>query len=156
MLLLNLKSGEYLTIGEDTYIQFFKHSSSTIRAAVHAPRDVLVLRGAVHERTGERPKGLSDTDRLPKSPSECKYDARHYEEWIKKREAREREIQHEMEERDSALRELTAIADNIEELIAENGSRTVKTKLNDVCARINALGFAQNGGSRGGRTEDER
>jgi len=147
MLLLTLKSGEYLTIGEDIYIQFFKQSAANIRAAVHAPRDVIVLRGTVHERTGERPDVLFETDKLPKSPSAQKYDASHYEEWVKKRELREREIQRETEERASALGELAEITDSIEELIAAQGSRAVKEKLHDVYARINALGFAQSGKS---------
>lgn len=59
MLSLRLKSGEYLTIGEDVAIQVFPESSSAVRVAVSAPRDVNVLRGDVRERTGaKRPAGL--------------------------------------------------------------------------------------------------
>jgi len=140
MLSLNLKSGEYLTIGDDIYIQFFKHSSTAFRASIHAPKSVTILRGEVHERTGERPEGLHD--KPPKSPSERRYDAKHYEEWIKKRELRERERQREAEARKAVMQELTEIAENMEELIAAHGSRTVKEKLNEVCSRMSTLGFA--------------
>ena len=59
MLSLQLKDGEYLTIGEDIVIQVF--TNSTIRVAVQAPRDMTVLRGEVLERIGEdRPDCLFD------------------------------------------------------------------------------------------------
>ena len=59
MLSLNLKDGEYLTIGEDIVIQVF--TNSTIRVAVQAPREMTVLRGEVLERGGEdRPDCLYD------------------------------------------------------------------------------------------------
>ena len=51
MLSLNLKDGEYLTIGDDIVIQVF--TSSTIRLAVQAPREVPIVRGEVLERNGE-------------------------------------------------------------------------------------------------------
>ena len=55
MLFLQLKSGEYLTIGEDIAVQVF-HG---IRVAVKAPKEVSILRGEVRERNGEaRPEGL--------------------------------------------------------------------------------------------------
>ena len=54
MLSLQLKDGEYLTIGEDIVIQVF--TNSTIRVAVQAPRNMTILRGEVLERSGkERP-----------------------------------------------------------------------------------------------------
>ena len=59
MLTLQLKDGEYLTIGEDIVIQVF--TNSTIRVAVQAPRDMTVLRGEVLEQNGEeRPDCLYD------------------------------------------------------------------------------------------------
>ena len=67
MLLLQLKDGEYLTIGEDIVIQVF--TPSTIRVAVKAPREMAVLRGEVLERNGEeRPACL----RCPKPPQKPK------------------------------------------------------------------------------------
>ena len=62
MLSLNLKDGEYLTIGEDIVIQVF--TNSTVRLAVQAPREMTILRGEVLERSGEdRPDCVFD--RLP-------------------------------------------------------------------------------------------
>ena len=59
MLFLQLKSGEYLTIGEDITIQVFRDSCARIRVAVNAPGGVAVVRGEVRERNGEgRPEGL--------------------------------------------------------------------------------------------------
>ncbi len=51
MLSLNLKDGEYLTIGQDIVIQVF--TTSTIRLSIQAPKDVTILRGEVLERNGE-------------------------------------------------------------------------------------------------------
>ena len=59
MLFLQLKSGEYLTIGEDIAVQVFRDGSERIRVAVKAPRSVTILRGEVWEQNGEdRPDGL--------------------------------------------------------------------------------------------------
>lgn len=59
MLSLNLKDGEYLTIGDDIVIQVF--TSSTIQVHVTAPKDRAILRGEVLERNGEkRPDCLVD------------------------------------------------------------------------------------------------
>ena len=66
VLSLNLKDGEYLTIGEDIVIQVF--TNSTVRVAVQAPRDMTVLRGEVLERLGaERPDCVFDP-KAPKRP----------------------------------------------------------------------------------------
>ena len=59
MLFLQLKSGEYLTIGEDIAVQVFQETGDRIRVAVSAPRDLAILRGEVRERNGaQRPDGL--------------------------------------------------------------------------------------------------
>lgn len=59
MLFLQLKSGEYLTIGDEIAVQVFQETGDRIRVAVKAPRDVSILRGEVRERLGtERPEGL--------------------------------------------------------------------------------------------------
>ena len=57
MLSLQLKSGEYLTIGDDIVVQVFEQGG-TIRVAVKAPRELPILRGEVRERDGQRPDGL--------------------------------------------------------------------------------------------------
>lgn len=59
MLSLRMRSGEYLTIGEEIAIQVFPESGTAVRVAISAPKDVRILRGEVRERSGaERPKGL--------------------------------------------------------------------------------------------------
>lgn len=59
MLSLQLKDGEYLTIGDDIVIQVF--TNSTIRVSIQAPKDMPILRGEVLERSGEeRPPCLYD------------------------------------------------------------------------------------------------
>ena len=60
MLFLQLKSGEYLTIGEDVAVQVFRETGDRIRVAVKAPKEIPVLRGEVRERNGtQRPDGLA-------------------------------------------------------------------------------------------------
>ena len=69
MLFLQLRSGEYLTIGEDIAVQVFQETGDRIRVAVKAPRDMTILRGEVLERIGEnRPDGVI----TPKTPGSVK------------------------------------------------------------------------------------
>jgi len=137
VLLLNLKYGEYLTIGEDTYIQFFKHSNSSFRAAIHAPRDVAILRGEVHERTGDRPDGVHD--KPFKSPSERRHNDQHYKEWTRKIELREQERRQRTEEKTAVLQELSSLAANMDDLIAAHGNIGVKEKLLQLCSQLESL-----------------
>ena len=72
MLSLQLKDGEYLTIGEDIVIQVF--TNSTIKLAIQAPREVPIVRGEVLERNGEdrpdcvfAPKAQSTPNKRTKS-----------------------------------------------------------------------------------------
>ena len=59
MLFLQLKEGEYITIGEDIVVQVFPDSGSMTRLAIKAPRELTILRGEVRERNGaKRPEGL--------------------------------------------------------------------------------------------------
>ena len=66
MLSLQLKSGEYITIGDDIVVQVFRDGPVN-RVVVQAPRELPILRGEVQEREGNRPEGL--LPRCPKSPS---------------------------------------------------------------------------------------
>lgn len=67
MLTLQLKDGEYLTIGEDIVIQVF--TNSTIKLAIQAPREMTVLRGEVLERNGDqRPDCVFDLKAPKGSP----------------------------------------------------------------------------------------
>jgi len=153
MLSLQLKSGDYFTIGDNITVQVLKRSSSLVRVIVEAPREIPVLRGKVHERTEERPEWLRE--KPPKSPSERKYDAKHFEEWTKKKELREQERQRESEEKAFVLRELIDITDRIDEIIAAHGTGNIQDKLTDLRSRLADLEDGQNTVNEGGTAEDE-
>ncbi len=59
MLSLQMKSGDYVTIGEDVVVQVFRESGPQVRVSIKAPREVPIIRGAVLEQAGQkRPEGL--------------------------------------------------------------------------------------------------
>ena len=85
MLSLQMKSGDYLTIGEDVIVQVFKDSNAKFRVSITAPKEIPILRGAVREREGgARPDGLRKGV-LP-SPSSRRYAARRMEQYMQKLE----------------------------------------------------------------------
>lgn len=56
MLSLQLKTGDYMTIGGDVVVQLDRISGNRCKLMVQAPRDMAILRGEVLERIGgERP-----------------------------------------------------------------------------------------------------
>jgi len=55
MLSLNLKQGEYLTVGSDVVVQLDRISGDSCTLAVQAPREIPILRGEV----GQRPACLA-------------------------------------------------------------------------------------------------
>ena len=56
MLSLQLKTGDYMTIGGNVVVQLDRISGNRCKLMVQAPRDMAILRGEVLERTGgERP-----------------------------------------------------------------------------------------------------
>ena len=64
MLSLQLKTGDYMTIGEDVVVQLSDISGDRCKLMVQAPRDKTILRGEVLERTGgERPECVFDGPR---------------------------------------------------------------------------------------------
>lgn len=64
MLSLNLKPGEYMTIGEDVVIQLDRMSGDRCKLLVDAPKELTILRGEVLERAGgQRPDCVFDTPR---------------------------------------------------------------------------------------------
>ena len=67
MLFLMFAPGDYLTIGDNVVIQVSKVEGSRCKLAIHAPREVSVLRGKVLERSGEeRPDCVLDASLLSK------------------------------------------------------------------------------------------
>ena len=79
MLSLKLKSGDYLTIGENITIQVFKQAGSAFCVEIQAPREIPILRGELHERLGERPEGL--LPERPRSPARRRYDEKRRDGW---------------------------------------------------------------------------
>lgn len=73
MLSLQMKSGDYVTIGNNVVIQIFRESGPQFRISIKAPREIPIVRGEVLERNGEaRPEGV-----LPKPPKKCPSDQIH-------------------------------------------------------------------------------
>lgn len=64
MLSLQLKTGDYMTIGEDVVVQLDRISGDRCKLMIQAPKDMAILRGEVLERTGgERPECVFDGPR---------------------------------------------------------------------------------------------
>ena len=64
MLMLQLKTGEYITIGENVVIQVNEVSSGRCKLMIEAPRDIPIVRGELLERAGqERPECVFETRR---------------------------------------------------------------------------------------------
>ncbi len=140
MLSLQLKSGEYLTIGDQIAVQIFEQGNSTFRVAVKAPREIPILRGEVRERTEARPDGLRA--KRPKSPTERQRDARRLEQWAEREERRRREDA----EKADVMRELMRLADRVDALLAGQGQTGVRDELKDVRARLTELTSRQAAG----------
>ena len=61
MLSLNLRPGQYMTIGDNVVVQINRISGERCKLTVDAPKDILILRGEVLERTGgQRPDCVFD------------------------------------------------------------------------------------------------
>ena len=64
MLFLQLKTGEYMTIGDNVVVQLNDISGNRCKLMVEAPREVPVVRGELLERAGaERPECVMETAR---------------------------------------------------------------------------------------------
>ena len=62
MLFLQLKTGEYMTIGDNIIVQMSDVSGNRCKLMIEAPREVPVVRGEVLERNGaERPECVMET-----------------------------------------------------------------------------------------------
>lgn len=137
VLSLRLKSGEYLTIGENIILQIFKQPGSAVCVEIQAPREIPILRGEVHERSGERPDGL--LAERPKSLARRRYDTKRQEMWLEQKARREARYQRAEEERRDTLRELTEVADRLDELMTAYGSTGVQERLKALCGRFAAM-----------------
>ena len=64
MLFLQLKTGEYMTIGDNVVVQLNDASSNHCKLMIEAPREVPVVRGELLERAGEpRPECVIEVAR---------------------------------------------------------------------------------------------
>ena len=120
MLSLQLKSGEYVTIGEEIAVQVFKQSGDSFHVAVKAPREVPILRGKVLERTERRP---------PQSPSEQRHNAKRLEAWTLKKAMRE-------QIRAAAMEDLLEVAQYIEDLAVDRSCCVERQRLSVLGVRI--------------------
>ena len=64
MLFLQLKKGEYMTIGDNVIVQLSDASTSGCKLMIQAPREIPVVRGEVLERNGaQRPECVIEPSR---------------------------------------------------------------------------------------------
>ena len=137
MLSLQLKSGEYLTIGDEIAVQIFEESGSTFRVAVKAPREIPILRGEVLERTGERPGGLRE--KRPKSPSAQARDAQRLRERTEQRSRAEAERRRAASEQAAVTRELRSILARLDELAPAHDRDGLRKTLDALRARLDGI-----------------
>jgi len=104
VLTLRIKSGEYITIGENVAVQIFERPGNSFEVSIKAPREVPIFRSEVFERSKLRPEGLREQRK--KAPSERKKDAKRLELLAKR------------EERRAAVQELGSILDKLEAKIS--------------------------------------
>ncbi len=125
MLSLQMKSGEYLTIGENIVVQVFQDSGSYVRVSVKAPREIPVLRGKVRELSGkQRPEGLLDCP-PKKNPSTQYHDARQLEKLAQRTDARRRASQ----EWSDAVKQMQSILCDLKEQPGLNALRAQVRRL---------------------------
>ncbi len=55
MLSLRITSGDYIAIGDDIVVQVTQAQGSAFNVSIDAPREVPIVRGALHERAAARP-----------------------------------------------------------------------------------------------------
>ena len=122
MLSLQLKSGEYITIGDDIVVQIFQDGPVN-RVSVQAPRELTILRGEVQERDGGRPDGL--LKKRPASPARREHNLRQSAKLAQKTAKRR-----------SAAEELTAIAG---ELSALTENAATHARLQALLSRLETL-----------------
>ena len=68
MLVLQLKTGEYMTIGGDVVVQVSDVSADRCKLMIKAPREIPVIRGERLERSGAgRPEGVAEIPRRHQS-----------------------------------------------------------------------------------------
>ena len=130
MLSLQLKSGEYFTIGGNIVVQVF-HDSSTFRVLIKAPREVPILRGNLLERGGEkRPNNI--LEKRPQNQYEKMRNQKRMEAWEEKAAQREEEKKR-AQEREAAveatMQELLTLLDQVEAPAAQKRLAAMRARL---------------------------
>ena len=78
MLSLNLKPGEYMTVGGNVVVQLDRINGDRCKLLIDAPKELTILRGEVLERTGgQRPDFVFDTPRWHRSKAQALEAMRH-------------------------------------------------------------------------------
>lgn len=114
MLKLTLNSGDYLSINDSIVVQLTRVAAGHANVAIHAPREIPVLRGAVLERLGgERPVCLD-----PPPKKKARYRRDRYFPWN--------------DDREQAVREINSVIDQM----AEDGASTQAAILRKQLERI--------------------
>ena len=135
MLSLQLKSGEYPSIGDNIVVQIFEQSGSTFRVSVKAPREIAILRGEVLERTEERPDGL--LSKRPKSPAEKARDAKRIQAFEEKRERAEAERKQKEALQSAVTGELLSILSEVDAMVKKSDPAWAKTQ--QLLSRLTAV-----------------
>ena len=148
MLSLQMKSGDYVTIGDRVVVQVFKESGPQFRISIKAPKEVSIVRGKVLERDGEqRPEGL--LDRKPKrSPS----DKQHYAQYLQKVKKRQETYRSGQEICAGILYQLGEILDNPEHKLRRRELELVRTQMRELSGIWESLneGIMNAGSTNGG------
>ena len=128
MLSLQMKSGDYVTIGNQVVVQVFKESGPQFRISIKAPKEVPIVRGKVLERDGEqRPEGL--LDRKPKrSPS----DKQHYAQYLQKVRKRQDTYRSGQEVCAGVQHQLGEILDNPKHTLRRGELELVRTQMREL------------------------
>ncbi len=144
MLSLQMKSGEYVTIGEDVVVQVFKESGPQFRISIKAPKEVSIMRGKVLERDGEqRPEGL--LDRKPKrSPS----DKKRYAQYLQKVEKRQEDYHSGQEIYAGVLYQLGEILDDPNHKLRRRELELVRTQVRELAQIWESLNDGINNAGR--------
>ena len=128
MLSLQVKTGDYVTIGKDVVVQVFKESGPQFRLSIKAPREVPIVRGKVLEREGEqRPEGLLD-----RKPKPCPSDRKHYEKYLQKVEQRQDAYQSGQEICQKVLQKLSEILDNPEHKLRRSELEQMRSQMKEL------------------------
>lgn len=136
MLSLSIKSGDYITIGRDIVVQIFREGPDA-RVEIKAPRELTILRGEVHERTGEKPEGL--LAKRPKSLSEQTRNTKRAERFAEKKAC----IEHQKQQ-------LLAIAGHLDRLSENLSDAEERRELQELTLKLVQTVSGENAGETRG------